>query len=457
MKLRWQIIRVFTPALGILQAALGLAYYVELDRFLLRDTARRVRAQVKPTIDAYMGRVAAMGLSLPAIAADLARDLTSRDTSARVIDATGQAMALGKTLPVEPLPARPRASLVQRAVHGDNEASEVLRTKAGREIVLYVPLRAPVASSNIIGVVQLTTPLAAVDRSLRQIGWILFGTAGATLLAGGGLAVLFSRHLALPLEKLEATCRAIAAGEWGQRSDLPHGSDEVGRLAASFDEMIHRLETAFAAQHRFVADAAHQLKTPLTALSGYLELLDREVIAERDQVVASIPRMREQLRRFDHLVRKLVTLASLDAGLPMQRAPVDLEHLAQGIAQDFRPAAGGRTLRVVRTGDRPVQADPVQLGEALANLVDNAIRHTGSEGTITIEVGNGNLRIRDNGEGIPPDRIGRIFDRFYRYPPSGDGSGLGLAIVRSIVEAHGGTVSAESTPGEGTTITLSLA
>jgi DNA-binding response OmpR family regulator/anti-sigma regulatory factor (Ser/Thr protein kinase) len=238
-------------------------------------------------------------------------------------------------------------------------------------------------------------------------------------------------------EKLTATSRAIAEGAWGRRSELPHGDDEVGRLASSFDAMVHRLQMALEAQHRFVADAAHQLKTPLTALSGHLELLDRGLIADAERVTASYGAMRAQLRRLASMVQKLLMLSILDAGVPLERRPADLAEIA-------------------RLGGSRADVDPDQIREALSNLIDNAIRHTRADGAIVIEISDGRITVRDNGEGIAADRLPKIFDRFHRHPPAGEGHGLGLAIVRSIVEAHGGTVLAQSERGVGTAITLAL-
>jgi len=191
-------------------------------------------------------------------------------------------------------------------------------------------------------------------------------------------------------------------------------------------------------------------------LSGHLELLERMVIADPDRVLASYASMREQTARLDHALRRLITLSALDAGAPLERREVNLQDIVSHVIEDFRVLAGARQLRLVGNDDARADVDPDQIREALANLVDNAIRHTAPTGTITIEVGGGRITVRDDGVGIPPDRLPRIFDRFYRYPPTSEGSGLGLAIVRSIVESHGGRLSAESTPGRGTALTLTV-
>jgi two-component system OmpR family sensor kinase len=454
VKLRWRIVLSIGAALALIEGVLGLAYYAELQRFLLDHSAQSLRAQAKPVVDRYMRQLEATGQPLATVARPLARDLTSRETGALVLDRSGRPLAFGKFLPEEPAPVVPDPALVERALAGANELYRVLQDPTGPQLVAYVPLRVPVGSSNIVGVAQLNRGLGEAESTLARVRWLLGLTFAATLGAGAVLALLLGHHIALPLERLADTCRAIAAGSWGRRSELPHGRDEVGQLARSFDEMVQRLEQLIAAQQRFAADAGHQLKTPLAALRGHVELLRRGLIGEPDRVRASYETMQELVDRMSRMVRKLTTLSNLDAGVPAQRADTDLVAVARAVLRDFGPAASGLRLEVVARDGARALVDPAQLYEALGNLVDNAIRHTPPGGAITVEVEPGRVRVRDTGPGIPPDRLTRIFDRFYRYPPTGDGAGLGLAIVQSIVRANGGTVHVASEPGRGAVFTL---
>lgn len=455
MSFRWRIIATFTVVLGLMEAVLALAYYRELERLLIDQAAHRARAQAQETIAAH-ARPASGRDILPVPAAhDLARALAGDRVAARVIDPTGRVLA-SAAAPGAMEPPAVREDLVHKAIATDEHVSSIHSSRGVRRLVLYMPLRDPGHPPAPIGVVQLSTSLGEVRESLARLRWFLLSTASATLLLGAWMALIFGGTLAVPLEKLTATCRAIARGAWGRRSELRYGTDEVGKLAVSFDAMLQRLEMAVASQQRFVADAAHQLKTPLTAISGHLELLDRDVITGEERVRASYKTMRRQVAHLDQMVRNLLTLSTLDASAPLRRQPVDLAEVARAVLEDFRPVLNPRTVRIVTDGDVWADVDADRIREALNNVVDNAIRHTGPDGTVTIEVGDGRIRVSDNGQGIPPERLGRIFDRFYRYPPDSEGSGLGLAIVRSIVEAHGGAASAESEPGRGTTITLQL-
>jgi two-component system OmpR family sensor kinase len=454
MRLRWRIVLTIALTLGIVETILAVAFFLELERFLLDHTARTLRAQSLPVITAYTRQAGALGLSLAEIAAPLARALTSPDVTAMLVDVDGRLVASGQILPENRAPEPPSAELLHGVLASGAGDAHLRSSAGGRETVVVLPLRAEDAST--AGAVILVSSLADVDGFLSRIRWWLAGTVSAVMVAGCVLALLFGSHLAGPIEKLTATSRAIAEGAWGRRSELPHGDDEVGRLASSFDAMVHRLQMALEAQHRFVADAAHQLRTPLTALSGHLELLDRGLIADAERVAASYGAMRAQLRRLASMVQKLLTLSILDAGVPLERRPADLAEIAQAALADFHPVVGNRRLEIARLGGSRAHVDPDQIREALSNLIDNAIRHTRADGAIVIEISDGRITVRDNGEGIAADRLPKIFDRFHRHPPAGDGHGLGLAIVRSIVEAHGGTVSAQSERGVGTAITLAL-
>jgi signal transduction histidine kinase len=454
VSLRWRIVIAFAIALGLLQIALGGAYYAEVYRVLPDQTLDLLRARVTPIVEAQASRIAAGGAPLSRVARDLAAALTVGDTSAVVLNATGEIVATGRRGSDGPATVPAHPGLIQQVMGGDSRVL-VVRSAEGRRVVLYLPLRAS-PSSPAVGVVQLTSPLPEVERSLARIRWLLTGTAAVTLLTGSGLALVFGRRLARPLEQLETTCRAIARGAFGRRSELRHGDDEVGRLATAFDEMVRRLEVVLLAHRRFVADAAHQMKTPVTALSGNLELVERGIIADSEHLRESYRAMRRQLTRLDQMVRKLLTLSMLDAGAALERRTVDVAEIARSVLEDFRSAAEGRRMEVRSTGDPHAHVDPERIREALSNLVDNAVRHTAPGGSVLIEVGRGRVCVRDDGAGIASDRLERVFDRFYRHPPSGDGSGLGLAIVKGIIEAHGGTVSVQSTAGRGAAFVMTL-
>lgn len=230
------------------------------------------------------------------------------------------------------------------------------------------------------------------------------------------------------------------------------------------------IETAFRRQQEFIADASHELRTPLTVLRSSADLLDRhraESLAANGELFDNL---RDGLVRLERLATDLLTLARSDIGdqhLDLAVAPLDLATFAADVARQATPLARAHGLTLgceAPAGDVPIEADPDRLHQVLLILLDNAIAHTPAGGTVTVAVtrqnGEALLSVRDTGEGIEPEHLERIFDRFYRADSARSrahgGAGLGLAIARALVELHDGQIALASTPGHGTTVSIHL-
>jgi two-component system OmpR family sensor kinase len=295
-------------------------------------------------------------------------------------------------------------------------------------------------------------------------------------IVGGVLGILFgvvvSRSLTAPLSRLVEGARAVGAGDFHHRVEVT-GSDEVVEVARAFNEMTGQLERAEITRRNLVADAAHELRTPLSVLQGSLRaILDDVYTLDKSEIA----RLYDQTRLLGHLVDDLRELAQAEAGqLQLNLAPTDLAKLVQDTAATFGPVAEAAEITLsVELPDKllPVQADAARMGQVLHNLLGNALRHTPAGGTITLCAGSEEnpkneaaycwLAVQDTGEGISAEDLPHVFDRFYRADRARSratgGVGLGLAIVRAIVEAHGGQISAasEGVPGQGSTFTVRL-
>ena len=224
--------------------------------------------------------------------------------------------------------------------------------------------------------------------------------------------------------------------------------------------MLDRLQRTFERQRDFVSDASHELRTPLTVLRAQVELLDRETDERRRREgTATLPRRLDEL---DRLVGDMLTLASAESGQLVEPRPVELESFFEDLRRDL-PLFGEREFELQAVGGT-LQADPDRLTQVLRNLVRNAVAHTGPGDAVRITAGaiGGRLEIAvaDSGPGIPADQLEWIFERFHRLEKGRSrdrgGSGLGLAIARAIVEAHGGEIRADSSPGRGATFRITL-
>ena len=297
---------------------------------------------------------------------------------------------------------------------------------------------------------------------LARLRWAVFwGALGATLVALLS-GVLLARTIARPVGKLTAATQELAGGDLGYQVEV-NSRDEIGQLARSFNAMSAGLAESSRLRKQMTADIAHDLRTPLSVILGYTEALADGKLAGNPELFTVV---HGEARHLSRLVDDLRTLSLADAGeltLTLQAvAPRDL--LRRAAAAHFVHADERGVTIVVEDGDAlpPVQVDLERMAQVFNNLVSNALRYTPADGTITLAArargATVELTVADTGAGIDADALPHIFDRFYRADQarSDDASGLGLPIVKSIVQAHGGTVDVTSTPGAGTTFRVVL-
>jgi len=314
-------------------------------------------------------------------------------------------------------------------------------------------------------------PLRDVTQTLRRLVAIEALATVAVLAAVGAVSASVVRAGLRPLEDIEATAGAIAAGDLGRRVERAEPRTEVGRLGLSLNAMLGQIQAAFQARQasedrlrRFVADASHELRTPLTSIRGYAELFRRGAASGPEDVADAMRRIEEEATRMGVLVDDLLLLARLDQGRPLERQPVDLARLAADAVADARAVEPDRPIVFEQPEPVVVQGDEARLRQVAANLLANARQHTPPGTPVRVEVGvdgsSAVLEVADEGPGLPPDQAQRIFERFYRADPSRTrahgGTGLGLSIVAAIVEAHGGRARVDTAPGAGARFWIEL-
>ncbi len=324
-------------------------------------------------------------------------------------------------------------------------------------------------------------PTDEVDEAVQslltyEIGLIVLG---ALLAAGGGL--LLVRRQLRPLTEVAATAHAVAAlplaeGDIALTERVPeHLTDErteVGRVGGALNTMLAHVETSLEARHRseqqvrqFVADASHELRTPLATIAGYTELARRRPDdGPVDSIVrTALGKVEEESARMTSLVEDMLLLARLDAGRPLDRAPVDLTRLLLEAVSDARVVAPDHQWRL-DLPDQPLEVigDEQRLHQVVTNLLTNARKHTPPSTTVTVTGRPDGFDVHDDGPGFPADFVDHAFERFARVDQGrergagqGGGAGLGLSLVQAIVRSHGGTVTLTSAPG-GTTIAVRL-
>jgi len=301
-------------------------------------------------------------------------------------------------------------------------------------------------------IAQLSVSLADVDATLADLRSTLLLVAIAALVVAIAVVIFVTSVGLRPLARVAAVADRVAGGDLTARTGLPSGEDEIGRLGRAVDRMVGRLEASFAAQRQFAADASHELRSPLTVLGGYVDVLAAGAHGAPDAAARILGSMRREIDRLSRLAADLLLLTQLEAGggrLDPER--LDVGDLLTDLAEAARVIGPDRVVRVDLAGPLPVIADRDRLTQALLNLVDNAVRHAPPGGLVRLsgrrEGASAQVEVRNAGARIPVEHLPHLFDRFYRSDRSkepGRHAGLGLAIVKAIVEASGGTVSVTS-------------
>jgi two-component system, OmpR family, sensor histidine kinase MprB len=295
------------------------------------------------------------------------------------------------------------------------------------------------------GAVVTLTSLEPTDKALHRIGLWIFIIGGIGIAAAAALAAFVATAALRPVRRLTAAAETVAStGNLNERVAVV-GSDELGRLAARFNEMLVALERSVGAQRRLVADASHELRTPLTAARTNVDLL-REGKLPEEEARHALDEAAVELDALTRLVSDLVELARGEER-KLRIEELNLDHLVEATVERARARSPQATF-VTALSPTVVQADPVLLERAVSNLLDNAVKYSPAGAPIEVSVRSGEVVVQDHGPGIADEDLPRVFDRFYRAATSRSkpGAGLGLAIVREAAEAHGGTATAESTP-----------
>ncbi len=449
---------LWTAALLVLAlGAYGAFVYLNTARALstsIDDSLRLSASQAIAAVNLENGQID-LGDSIPE-SGDAARELRDRGLTIRVFDRQGrviQAFGTYAALPIDPpsLAAALRQEATFLTLNDDVEQDPVR---------FYT---APILEDGRpAGVVQVGQSLGPLQDTLERLLTTLI-IAVPVLALFAALAGLFLAARALaPIDHITQTAHRISAEDLSARLNLPPSDDEVGRLAATFDGMLARLDDSFHRERQFTSDAAHELRTPLAAMQTILTVVRAHKRTSEDYERA-LDDISEETSRLRSLTEALLRLARGESQRNALREPLDLSTLLPDVADSLRPLAESKGLTLACSVGEGliVSADVDSLIRLFVNLLDNAIKYT-EHGSVQLTAGTHGPRvcvaITDTGIGVPPEHLPRLFDRFYRVESSRTtpGAGLGLTIAQEIARAHGGKVEVESVPGKGSTFTVTL-
>ena len=337
---------------------------------------------------------------------------------------------------------------------------------AGQSLLVYN--RPIISNGHVISILQVGRPLTERDQSLQALTLALIIVTLVSTLASFGIGWLLSGIALRPIQRITQTAQSIGTErDFTHRVEYNGPSDEVGRLAVTFNSMLSQLQDAYQKvahslemQRDFVADVSHELRTPLTTLRGNLGLLKHKPSIPPDEQTDILEDMVDESDRLIRLVNDLLTLARADAGRVLAREPVALHPIVEEACRQVRLLDQKRQI----TMDIPLEitglGDRDAIKQIVLILLDNALKH--SQGAIVIfaklENSQVMVSVQDESAGVPPEVLEHVFDRFYRGDDhlSITGVGLGLPIAKALVEGQGGTIMMKSELGKGSTITISL-
>jgi two-component system OmpR family sensor kinase len=321
------------------------------------------------------------------------------------------------------------------------------------------------------GRVVVAGTLRPVTQTLHRL-LLIEAAAGATvILVTIGLGVALARMATKPLEDIAEAADAISAGDLDRRLTITDPRTEAGRVGTAFNAMLADIQQAFARRdaterrlRRFVADASHELSTPLTSIRGYAELFHRGLADRPDDLATAMGRIEAESVRMSRLVDDLLLLAKLDSGRPLEARPVDVVAVVNDAASDLRVVAPDWPVTVEAPDTLLVLGDEDRLRQVVANLTSNAHRYTPPGTAIILRAradrDRGVIEVADQGPGLDEEQAAMVFERFYRVDAArsraAGGSGLGLAIVASLTESMGGQATVDTAPGRGTTFRISI-
>ncbi|MFC1938626.1 sensor histidine kinase [Chloroflexota bacterium] len=459
MPIRWRLTLYFALVLCAILGLAGTLNYTLLQSNLTNQLDSNLEAYSEGIRGTVSQRELSQPLNYDAIESIMPHlnEFVSTGIYVQVIDRNGYVVAKSDSLGGQELPVSP--SLIERGF-AEGVAAETVPAGDGAKLRIMV---SPLHMEDETLLLEVAQPSGYIDATMNQARWIIIVSIMVALVLSIMLGRLIFRGALSPVSQLTQTARSIENGrDLSRRVGYRGPMDEIGQLASTFDHMIERLDRVFKSQEHFVADASHELRSPLTVIRGNLDLIKRSRIeAERRE---SLKAIESETARMTKVVKDLLSLAETDSGRLGEQQTVPLKEVLSDEMKRAQTVSGSHKIVTRHAEDLTVKGDKHRLRQLLGNLIDNAIRHTPEDGTISLSLYQdgewARLEVEDTGVGIPDEELPHIFNRFHRVDKARSrergGAGLGLALVKQIAEQHEGMVAVKSMTGRGSTFTVWL-
>ena len=459
MPIRWRLTLWFSVIVLLILVISGTLLYFQLRGDLLNDADKtlnaytsRVHGSLMPTSIDQSVDYNIVHSQLPPI-----NEFSSPGIYLEIVDSSGTVVVKSDNLISQVLP--PAGQITALALQGNPAIGTVSAADGTRVRILATPLYLQDQTL----VLEVAQSLQLVDSTMNRLKLALLGSVLlAVMLVAVTGAVTLSRAFR-PVRLIAQTAHDIEqSADLSRRVGHTGTSDEVGQLAATFDHMINHLETVFKSQKKFIADASHELRSPLTVIRGNLDLVRKH--PDKEDITHSLGVIQSETTRMSRIVDDLLLLAEIESEHDLRRGLVSLNKIAAEEVQRARSLSPSRTIAIARNEEISIAADDGRIHQLFSNLLENATKHTPASASIAVSLYRQGewacLDVSDTGPGIAPEHLPHLFDRFYRADKARSRSmgshGLGLAIVKGIAEQLGGSVDVESEPGKGTTFKVRL-
>ncbi|MHB0975886.1 MAG: sensor histidine kinase [Candidatus Aquicultorales bacterium] len=439
----------FVIVLGVILTLFGVFAYQTIKTRMLADIVQSLHTETA-AVEKRFGQDAALIKGTDGV--------SSQNTAVLVFNRPGRMIESSHPRLTSPVDTRAVASALN---DGESKLARITAGSFGEVLVYTAPV---VEEGEVRGAVQAARSLKSYNATLAtlRLSLVVFIPFCLALAAAGGL--FMSTKALSPVQDITNTARVISAHNLDERIEVKT-LDEVGELAGTINDLLARLQASMEKDRRFAADASHELRTPLTAMRGEIEVaLARERGGDEYRTV--LLETLDQVEEMSSLVEGLLTLARLDGSSPLEIEEVYLEELLIEAAVQVRKAHPEKkdvAIDVSADGRLTVKGDRVKLKQLFGNLIDNAVKFSPLDGRVCVEAASRKglvaVTVRDEGQGIAPQDLPFVFDRFYRADAAranGQGSGIGLSIALRIAEAHGGGIAVESQEGGGSTFIVRL-
>ncbi|CAG7657451.1 ATP-binding protein [Paenibacillus allorhizosphaerae] len=467
--LRFQLLSRSLLILSVLLLMIGVFQYVIMAQFLYKNKASTIQAQIRTVPFPFWQQAATSPEKIDF--RNPVSSLRAGGSTVAFLDADNRFQVLiqdpEQTAAVPRLPDQD----YKEAMHPQSAPDyRIVKDEQGtKQLVVLRPIN---ARDRLIGIVQVSSKLEPLQSIV--VGQLLTYAGLSVLALAAGLLTFLPilRRTLIPLSRMTDTVEKINAGNLDERLPIRHEQVEIDRLSMSFNAMLERLEHSFAAEkqaqeqmRRFIADASHELRTPLTSIHGFLEVLLRGAAADPEQLRNALKSMYGESKRLNGLAEELLMLARLDQAPVLQQSEGRLSELLREMEHQLQLFAGERNVVFQIATEQTSRFDRNRMKQVVLNLVQNAVQHTDpNAGHIAISLekqGDAMVFIvEDNGTGFAEEHTARLFDRFYRVDTARSrkqgGAGLGLSITKSIVELHGGSITATGKPGMGARFAVRL-